>query len=140
MKWLLKGFLSLAVIVILIQFIRPEMTNPPVTGDIKAPPAVAELLRRSCYDCHSNETHWPWYAQVAPISWLVARDVNDARKHLNFSIWEGYSSDRKSKKLGEIEEEVSAGEMPIAIYVSLHAQAQLSEAEKTILTTWAKSP
>src|SRR5580704_13057262 len=70
---------------IAIQFIRPEIKNPPVTADLKAPPGVKEILRTSCYNCHSNETHLAWFDEVAPAYWLEARDVNEARKHLNFS-------------------------------------------------------
>ena len=110
-----------------------------MTGEIKVSPEVNAVLRRSCYDCHSNETVWPWYSQIAPVSWLVARDVNDGRKHLNFSVWESYDEKRKAKKLTEIGEEVGEGEMPMAIYLPAHPDAKLSEAEKTLLVEWAKA-
>lgn len=138
MKLLPKVMLGLGAVVVLAQLARPSMENPPVTGDIQAPADVHAVLKRSCYDCHSNETKWPWYSQVVPFSWLVAHDVNDGRKHLNFSEWESYEAGRKLKKLKEIEEEVGEGEMPMAIYVTLHGDAKLTEAEKTSIVEWAR--
>src|SRR4051794_32963098 len=102
MKLLPKVLIGVGAVVVLAQLARPSMENPPVTGDIQVPAEVHALLKRSAYDCHSNETKWPWYAQVVPVSWLVAHDVNDGRKHLNFSVWESYEPGRKVKKLKEI--------------------------------------
>jgi hypothetical protein len=138
MKRGVKLALGFVAVLVLIQAIRPEHTNPPVTADVVAPAEVKSLLKRACYDCHSNETTWPWYSQVAPVSWLVARDVNDGRKHLNFSVWESYEPGRKAHKLEEIEGEVSEGEMPMAIYLPMHPEAKLTEAEKNALIAWAK--
>ena len=138
MKLLPKVLLGFAGLVVLLQLIRPSQTNPPVTGEIQAPAEVSAVLKRSCYDCHSNETKWPWYSQVAPFSWLVSRDVNDGRKHLNFSEWEGYEAGRKLKKFKEVSEEVGEGEMPMDIYLPLHPEAKLTEAEKALLVEWAK--
>jgi hypothetical protein len=76
---------SLLALGILIQLIPIRRDNPPATGSVAAPPEVMSILRRSCYDCHSNETIWPWYSRVAPVSWLVARDVHEGRRHVNFS-------------------------------------------------------
>jgi hypothetical protein len=137
-KLLPKILLGLGVVLVLIQFVRPEQTNPPVTGDIAAPPEVAKVLRKSCYDCHSNETTWPWYSKVAPVSWLVTRDVNEGRKELNFSEWQSFADKRKDKKFEEIADEVGEGEMPMAIYLPMHPEAKLSDAEKTLLVEWAK--
>ncbi|MFT3713734.1 MAG: heme-binding domain-containing protein [Archangium sp.] len=139
MKRGVKIALGFVAVLVLIQAIRPEHTNPEVTGDIVGvPPDVKLVLKKACYDCHSNETVWPWYSQVAPVSWLVARDVNDGRKHLNFSVWETYEQKRKTHKLEEIEGEVSEGEMPMAIYLPMHPEAKLTEAEKNALIAWAK--
>lgn len=138
MKLVSKVLLGLGAVVVLAQLVRPSQTNPPVTGAIQAPPEVAKLLERSCNDCHSNLTRWPWYSQVVPVSWLVTRDVNDARKHLNFSEWEGYEAGRKLKKFKEIVEEVEEGEMPMAIYLPLHPEAKLTDAERTLLVEWAR--
>ncbi len=138
MKLLPKVLLGFGALLLLIQVVRPDQSNPPVTGDVQAPAEVMTLLKRSCYDCHSNETKWPWYSQVAPVSWLVTKDVNDGRKHLNFSVWQGYEEGRKLKKFKEIAEEVGEGEMPMAIYLPLHPEAKLTPAETTLLVEWAK--
>ena len=138
MKLAQKILLGVSVVVAGIQLIRPAQTNPPVTGEIKASPEVSALLKRACYDCHSNETKWPWYSQVAPMMWLVTRDVNDGRKHLNFSTWDGYEQGRKLKKLEELADEVGEGEMPMAIYLPMHPEAKLTKAEQTQLVDWAR--
>lgn len=139
MKLLPKIGLGALALLALVQLVRPELSNPPVTGDVAAPPEVAAVLRKACYDCHSNETVWPWYAHVSPVSWLVAHDVEDGRKHLNFSAWQGYEEGRRLKKLEEVAEEVAEGEMPMALYVPLHPEARLTEAEKKLLVDWAKA-
>ena len=139
MKLVSKVMLGFGALLVLIQLVRPSQTNPPVTGKIQAPPEVAVLLERACNDCHSNETKWPWYSQVAPFSWLVSRDVKDGRKHLNFSEWENYEEGRKLKKLEEVAEEVEAGEMPMELYVPLHPEAKLSPDERRVLVEWAKA-
>lgn len=138
MKRGVKVALGVVVVLVVMQLVRPTRENPAVTGDLVTPPDVKSVLKKACYDCHSNETVWPWYSNVAPVSWLVARDVNEGRKHLNFSVWESYEQKRKDKKLEEIGEEVSEGEMPMAIYVPLHPEAKLSDAEKKLLVDWAK--
>lgn len=138
MKLIQKVLIGVGVVVLGIQVIRPSHENPPVTGDVGAPADVASVLKRSCYDCHSNETTWPWYSQVAPFSWLVSKDVNDGRKHLNFSVWQGYEEGRKLKKFKEVAEEVEEGEMPMAIYLPMHPEAKLTEADKKLLVDWAK--
>src|ERR1700749_1346437 len=97
--------ICLVVVLIAIQFVPVTRTNPPVTNALQAPDAVASILRRSCYDCHSNETIWPWYAYVAPISWLIAGDVNDGRKHLNVSSWGAMTDLKRSSKADSMAEE-----------------------------------
>lgn len=119
-----------------IQFVHIDRTNPPITGEIETPAPVKEILRRSCYDCHSNETVWPWYSYIAPASWLLESDVNKGREELNFSEWSGYDEKRKLKKIKEIWEEVNEGEMPEWDYVIMHSEAGLSEADKQIIRDW----
>ncbi len=119
-----------------IQFVPVERSNPPVTGEIDAPPRVKEILMRSCYDCHSNETVWPWYSYIAPASWLLADDVAEGRAELNFSEWKGYDEKRKLKKFKETREEVEEGEMPQWYYVIMHPEAKLSDADKQALFEW----
>lgn len=128
----------MAVVFVVIQFVPVEgRTNPPVQSDIGAPPEVDAILRRSCYDCHSHETRWPWYNRVAPASWLIAHDVKEAREHLNFSAWDRYSSEEKAHLIEEMWEEVEEGEMPLWFYVPLHPEAKLSDEDKATLEAWS---
>ena len=136
--------LRIAVIVIIviligIQFVPVSKTNPPVTGEIKAPADVMEILRTSCYDCHSNEVKWPWYSNIAPGSWLVVYDVNEAREHINFSEWDSYSAEDRADDIEEIWEEVEEGEMPLWYYLPLHPEAKLSDSQKEIIRKWVES-
>ena len=121
------------------QLIRVDRTNPPVEMNVPASASVDAVLRRACYDCHSNETVWPWYSNVAPVSWLVARDVREGRDHLNFSTWNRLSSDAQARAVREVWTQVSNGEMPMAIYLPLHSEARLSDLDKRVLRTWAES-
>lgn len=139
MKLLPKLTLGLVVVLLGMQLVRPEKTNPPVTGEVTAPAEVLPLLRRACYDCHSNETKWPWYADVAPVSWLVVHHTDDGRKHLNFSTWASYEPKKQAHKLEECEELVQSGDMPMPGYVALHPEAKLSDAEKATLLAWFKT-
>ncbi len=99
--------------------------NPPVVAEPAwDSPATRELARQACFDCHSNETQWPAYARVAPVSWLIQRDVNEGREVLNFSEWQ-----RRQEEAGEAGEVIQEGEMPPAIYRLMHAHARLSDAD-----------
>jgi len=95
------------------------------------------MLRTSCFDCHSNESVWPWYSNIAPASWLVARDVAQGRKRLNFSEWANYPQSRQVSLLGNIAEEVKNEEMPYPPYLILHSEARLSRADRDSLIAWA---
>lgn len=129
----------LVAVFVLAQAIRVERLNPPVQAEITADPAVKPLLRRACYDCHSNETVWPWYSNVAPASWLIASDVEEGRSNLNFSEWGSLGSDAQSHKLADIAEEVRDAEMPLWYYTLAHPEARLSPAERSKLLDWAAS-
>ncbi|MEQ8768326.1 MAG: heme-binding domain-containing protein [Planctomycetota bacterium] len=128
----------LVVIVLGIQLVPVDRSNPAVAGTIDAPPEVQDILKRACFDCHSNETKWPWYSYVAPVSWLVADDVEEGREHLNFSEWSKASEKDRRHMIEEVGEEVEEGEMPLDKYVWLHSEADLTDAEKQTLVTWAK--
>jgi hypothetical protein len=130
----------LVVLVVAIQFIPVDSANPPVESDIPTSPAVKAVLRRACYDCHSNETQWPWYSRIAPISWLLAWDVREGRAELNFSTWNQYSTQQQVKKLRESWKEVSEGEMPPWYYLPVHRDARLSAEARTLLEQWARTP
>ena len=126
-----------AIAFVAAQLVRCRHENPPVTAEIRAPAEVQQIFERACYDCHSNETRWPWYSHVAPVMWLVAHDVSEGRKHLNFSSFDELSEKAKSKVRQEIAEEVESGHMPMPYYVPLHAEAKLSDADKRKLRAWA---
>ena len=133
----LKVTLGILVVALLgAQAVRPDRTNPPVESDVAAPPVIGALLRRACYDCHSHETVWPWYSLVAPASWLLAHDVREGREELDFSSWGSYGPQRKAKKLRETADEVLQSEMPPPLYLLLHREARLSDAERHALATW----
>jgi cytochrome c551/c552 len=135
-KW---SSIGLPVALLLAQLVPVDRTNPPVETEPPAPPEVRAVLRRACYDCHSNETVWPWYSRIAPVSWLIARDVHEGRRHANFSTWNRRSPQAQQKALREVAEQVERGEMPLWFYLPLHPNARLSEADKTLIQTWTRT-
>jgi hypothetical protein len=128
--------LVLAAVLLLAQVIRMERSNPPVRYEISTNPAVQSLLRRACYNCHSNQTIWPWYSNIAPASWLVASDVHEGRQHLNFSEWGSYGGDKQSHKLNTIAEEIRDGDMPPWYYSLMHSESRLSSSERGQILSW----
>ena len=126
---------ALGAIFFAMQLISVDRSNPPVTSDLDAPVEVKAILKRSCYDCHSNEVNWPWYSYIAPVSWLVAHDVKEGREELNFSEWSKHSGDLKMKE--EIIEEIAEGEMPLPFYLITHPKASVSKQELAVLKQWA---
>jgi uncharacterized membrane protein len=138
--------LGLLAIFGLIQFIRPDYDNPPAdpTADYLAqttpPSEVGQLIKASCYDCHSHHTRYPWYAQVAPASWWIAHHVEEAREHLNFSTWTAYDAEKKAHKLEECAEEVREKHMPLRSYPPLHPEARLSDEQRERLAAWFEQP
>ncbi len=108
-----------------IQLVPVSRAHPPVTARLSVDPTVDAALQRACYDCHSHETRWPWYSHVAPISWLVAYDVEEGREHLNFSTLGAKPRQEQRDALHEIVEEVAEGEMAPWFYVALHSDAEL---------------
>lgn len=130
------GVLILAFIA--IQAVPVSRTNPPEPAPLAAPDEVEGLLDRACADCHSHRTRWPWYSRIAPVSWLVAHDVEEAREHLNFSTWGDLAPRRQDRLREEMWEEVSEGEMPLAAYRLAHPEARLTEADLARLNAWAR--
>jgi len=126
----------------LIQFIGPARTNPAVVKDISAntpvPVEVAPLLHAACYDCHSYETKWPWYAHVAPASWLVIHDVNEGRDNFNFSDWPDDPA-WIAKRLKHINDEIDSHEMPPAKYTMMHPEARLTDAQRKAIMDWTEA-
>jgi hypothetical protein len=127
---------GLAAVLALAQLVPVSRTNPPVEQEVDAPPEVRAILERSCYDCHSHATRWPWYSWIAPVSWLLAHDVTEAREHLNFSTWGRYDAAERAENLEEMAEMVEEGEMPPWFYLPLHRDARLSAADLATLTAW----
>jgi hypothetical protein len=127
-----------------IQLIPVSRTNPPIASnvagakpkDIAAPPQVESMLRRACYDCHSNETHWPWYSAVAPVSWLVVHDVDFGRKEIDFSEWQSYYPKTRRRKLEWMRRALQEGVMPPWPYRLMHPGARLSNQDRAMLEQW----
>lgn len=143
-KFLKWAAVALVVLFVVAQAVRPAMTNPPVDAsktlraNAQITPEAEAVLERSCRDCHSNETVWPWYSQVAPVSWLLTRDVNEGRHDLNFSEWGTYSQRKVANRLKGICEQVERGDMPLWFYLPLHPTAKLTDADKKTLCDWTK--
>lgn len=134
---LVRIVLAVVIALVGIQFIPVNRSNPPVEEEVPASLEVKAMLKRACYDCHSNETIWPGYSQVAPVSWLLAWDVGEGREELNFSTWNRYSQKKRGKIMKEIWEEVQEGEMPPWFYLPLHPDARLSDSDRSLLRAWA---
>ena len=132
-----RALVALVVALVGIQFVPVDRTNPLVEDEVPAPPEVRAVLRRACYDCHSNETVWPWYSRIAPVSWQIARDVREGRKEINYSTWSRYDAKRQAKLLKESGEEVAENEMPPWYYTPMHPDAKLGEQDRAALRAWA---
>ncbi len=141
-KKLALGFIALFVI---IQFFRIDKTNPVVVQQndfisvTNPPDDIKQILKTSCYDCHSYESTYPWYTNVAPISWWVKQHINEGREELNFSEWGTFSEKRKKHKLEEVYEEVDEEEMPLKSYLIVHHDAKLTVEQKNDLVAWFKA-
>jgi hypothetical protein len=137
LKWI---FAALIVAFALLQLTNPARTNPPVVSDLMAtdapPPHVAAMLHAACYDCHSNETRWPWYSRVAPMSWLIANDVKEGRENFNLSDWPNDNPKRAAKRLENMSEEIDNGEMPPKKYTAIHKDARFTDSQRKELTDW----
>ena len=136
-KWIKRSGIALAIALGAAQLVPVMRSNPIERNFPQAPAEIQALMRRSCNDCHSNETQWPWYAQLAPASFLIARDVKGGRGKLNFSMWDTYDEARKARKKKEIAKEVKRGDMPPWYYVPLHPRAKLSAQERELIVKWA---
>ncbi|MEO6693345.1 MAG: heme-binding domain-containing protein [Saprospiraceae bacterium] len=140
LKW---GLLILLIGFIAIQFInRPDKTtsNEISQGDLtkryNIPDSIQTILKRACYDCHSNQTKWPWYSQIAPVSWLLADDINKGRKKMNFSEWNKIPIAKQELRLNNICDQVREGEMPLPKYLIIHKEAVLTDKDKNDLCAW----
>ncbi|NCD71674.1 heme-binding domain-containing protein [Mucilaginibacter agri] len=129
----------LIVVLLCLQLYRPAIKEQPVTSDINAPANVKAILKRACYDCHSNETNIRWYDQIAPAYWQVAADVNEGRAGLNFSEWDKLAAPDQKAKLWEAVNQINAGAMPLSNYTAVHPSAKLSAEDVAILKAYLKS-
>ncbi len=136
-------FQILLLAFVVIQFIRPAknraegISNNDISKMYAVPADVEAILKTSCYDCHSNNTVYPWYAEVQPAAWWLADHVKEGKKELNFSEFASYRIGRQYRKLEEINKEVKEGEMPLESYLWIHNDAKLSEQQKLTLANWA---
>jgi hypothetical protein len=117
---------------------RSEKADAPLLEGANVPPRVRAAIERSCRDCHSEATRYPWYSYIAPISWLIKNDVEGGRKHLNFSTWSEYSVIRRERCLSEIANQVQDGGMPMSIYTFMHRDAKLSKADVDAIFQWTQ--
>lgn len=142
MKIIKTTLILLLVVFVIIQFIRPEK-NPAATDlskDISAtisiPDTVRSILRESCYDCHSDQTRYPWYFEIQPVGWWLADHISEARRHLNFSTFAGMNLRRQYHSLEEITEQVELGDMPLTSYLIVHRHASLTAEQQDLLNAW----
>lgn len=142
MKLFKRILLLLLVAFVAIQFFRPErninavLLPADISNTVYVPGKVSDILKNSCYDCHSNNTRYPWYMNIQPMGWIMADHVKDGKRDLNFSEFGNYSKRKQTNKLRGIETSVREGEMPISYYTSLHTDAKLNEEEKKLISDW----
>jgi len=139
-----KVLIVIISLLVLIQFIRPERNlgvadnEKDIAHTVTVSPEVKNILEKSCYDCHSNHTEYPWYANVQPVASWLAHHVDEGKDELNFSEFGTFKLKRKIHKLKEVAEQVKKGEMPMSSYLIIHKDAALSEEQKNILIKWAE--
>ena len=138
-----KIFSMLVLLLVAIQFIRPtknksaEAQTSDISVTMNVPDNVSIVLRKACYDCHSNTTNYPWYAEVQPVAWWLANHIDEGKDELNFSEFGTYKLKRKIKKFNEIATEVTEGEMPLNSYTWIHKDAKLTKEESNLIINWA---
>ena len=144
MKWIKRFFILALVAFLVMQFVRPTKNQDegyksvePFLTETRPTAAVSTILETACFDCHTNHTVYPWYAEVAPISYWLDDHVENGKKHLNFSAWGDYSTKRKDHKLEELVEMVEKKEMPLDSYTWVHGDAVLTEQQIIELVNWA---
>lgn len=142
MRWLV---VVMGCLFVAVQFSRPARTNPTadqslaLQSHVQVGPQVATILDRSCNDCHSNKTRWPWYSNVAPVSWFVIDHVNHGRSHLNLSEWGRFDRREAGEMLGAVCKEVQSGAMPLSSYTPMHPGSRLSPEDVKLLCDWTTS-
>lgn len=119
-----------------IQIFPGENSNPDIKTLNPCIEPAQTVLRRACYNCHSNETIWPWFSYLAPVSWMIIHEVNKAREHLNFSVWSDYSKEERKELMEKVRKVLKYYEMPPTLYVWDHQVAKLSAKDKEAVTDW----
>lgn len=141
-SFLKKIAVAVVLLLIIIQFFGTKKNISAIASEnaiekhYNVPPKIQELLKTSCYDCHSNNTTYPWYNNIQPVRWWLASHVTDGKKHLNFDEFNTYPATKKLKKLDEVAETINKGEMPLSSYTLIHGNAKLSVADKKEMETW----
>lgn len=142
------GLIIVVVIVAILiigQFFQPALNNGSASGPqditqaMNVPADVQQILEKSCYDCHSNHTIYPWFDKIFPVNWWVKNHIDEGKKQLNFTVFNTYTDRKKNKKLEEVGEQVEKGEMPLSSYAFLHPETKLTDAQRKVLIDWSKS-
>ena len=128
--------LILALAFIAIQLVPVKRDNPAGKDTFNAPANVKEIIVRSCYDCHSNQTRWLWYSYVAPISWIASDHVHEAREEMNLSNWAKLPPEKQKRKMWSMLEHIEEGEMPLSHYLTFHPEAKLSKKDRDVMREW----
>lgn len=139
-----KVLVALLMLLVIIQFFGTEKNRSAAAAESAieqhyvVPSHIQTLLRRGCYDCHSNNTEYPWYSRIQPVAWWLANHISSGKRHLNFDEFNTYPVKKKLRKLDEVAETVNKGEMPLASYTLIHRNAKLSDADKKEIDAWVK--
>ena len=140
-----RSFQVVLLAFIIIQFFRPTknrsegISENDITKKYKVPMDVLDILQTSCYDCHSNNTKYPWYAEIQPVAWWLNSHIKDGKRGLNFSEFASYRIKKQYKRLADINEQIKDDEMPLNSYLWIHRYAKLNEQQKLTITNWANA-
>lgn len=135
-------FIVVVAIIVIIQFFRIDKTQPAVNPEtdyismVQPSDEIKGLIKNACYDCHSNETVYPWYTNIAPVSWMIKSHINEGREQLNFSEWGNYQPGKRGHKQDECKEMLVEGEMPLKGYTIMHSSANMTDEQKAVLIKW----
>lgn len=140
-----KILLGLLIVLIIAQFFQPSKnkgvaaSEKDITHVVQVPDTVMSILKRACYDCHSNHTNYPWYSKVTPVNWWLKNHIDEGKKRLNFSDYASGNFKRKIRKLEEIAELVEKHEMPLSSYAWIHKESRLNDAQRKLIIDWANT-
>jgi hypothetical protein len=139
-----KTVIGILIVLILLQFVRPQRNTGnafgrnDLTHEVQVPDSIMKILKVSCFDCHSNHTNYPWYAEINPVSWWLNHHINEGKRELNFSEFATYSAKKKDKKLDETAKQVKEHEMPLSSYTLIHTDAKLNDQQVQALVQWSE--